>query len=102
MRRAAKTDGNHTEIVTALRNAGFSVRSTAAISDGFPDAVAGYGGRTFLLEFKDGSKPPSARKLTPDQVKFRAEWKGDYTVLESVEDVRDFHEEVCFMLWEAK
>jgi len=40
--------------------------------------------------------------LSQDQVKFRDAWKGDYTVLESVEDVRDFHEEVCFMLWEAK
>ena len=102
MRKAAKVDGNHSVIVDALRTVGFSVRSTAAIGQGFPDVVCGYGGRTFLVEIKDGSKPPSARNLTPDQVKFRDSWKGDYTVLESVEDVRDFHEEVCFMLWEAK
>ena len=102
MRRAAKVDDNQAAIVDALRNAGFSLRSTAAIGGGFPDIVCGYGGRTFLCEVKDGSKPPSARKLTPDQVKFRDEWKGNYTVLESIEDVREFHEQVCFELWEAK
>ena len=102
MRRAAKVDKNHGAIVDALRSLDFSVSSTAAIGQGFPDVVCGYGGRTFLVEIKDGSKPPSARNLTPDQVKFRDSWKGDYTVLESVADVRDFHEEVCFALWEAK
>jgi len=102
MRKAAKVDGNHSAIVNALRDAGFSVSSTAAIGSGFPDVVCGLGGRTFLVEIKDGAKPPSARNLTPDQVKFRDSWKGDYTILESLEDVRDFHEQVCFDLWEAK
>ena len=102
MRRAAKVDKNHGAIVDALRSLDFSVSSTAAIGQGFPDVVCGYGGRTFLVEIKDGSKPPSARNLTPDQIKFRDSWKGDYTVLESLEDVRDFHEQVCFDLWEAK
>ncbi len=102
MRRAAKVDANQTEIVTALRKTGGSVLSLAAIGQGCGDLLYGFGGRTFLCEVKDGSKPPSARKLTPDQIKFRDSWKGDYTVLESVEDVRDFHEQVCFDLWEAK
>ena len=102
MRRAAKVDKNHGAIVDALRSLDFSVSSTAAIGQGFPDVVCGYGGRTFLVEIKDGSRKPSARKLNEAQVKFRDEWKGDYTVLESVDDVRDFHEEVCFLLWEAK
>lgn len=102
MRRAAKVDKNHGAIVDALRAVGFSVSSTAAIGQGFPDVVCGYGGRTFLVEIKDGSRKPSERNLKPLQIKFRDSWKGDYTVLESVEDVREFHEEVCFALWEAK
>ena len=100
--RASRTDANQKRIVAALRKAGASVYVGSAIKSGFPDLIVGYAGRTFLCEVKDGSKPPSARKLTPDQIKFRDSWKGDYTVLESVEDVRDFHEQVCFDLWEAK
>lgn len=102
MRRAARTDGNQNEIAKALRDVGFSLFSLAAVGKGMGDVLVGYGGRTFLCEIKDGSKPPSARKLTEAQIKFRDSWKGDYTVLESVEDVRDFHEQVCFDLWEAK
>jgi hypothetical protein len=29
-----------------------------------------------LAEIKDDSKPPSARKLTDDEVRFHAEWRG--------------------------
>lgn len=90
MRRAAKVDKNQAAIVDALRKLGASVASTAAIGKGFPDLVVGIHGRTFLCEIKDGAKPPSARKLTDDQVKFKADWKGDWTLLESIEDVQHF------------
>lgn len=39
-----------------------------------------------MLEVKDGSKPPSERKLTPAQVKFHAEWKGWISVVTSVDE----------------
>ena len=42
--------------------------------------------RNYLIEVKDGAKPPSARKLTPDQVKFHHDWCGQIAVAESVED----------------
>lgn len=102
MRRAAKVDDNHRQIVAALRAHGFSVRSTAAIGDGFPDAVCGFGGRTFLCEIKDGAKPPSARKLTDDQVRFRDEWKGDWTLLENTQDVEYFVAQIKYDLKEWK
>lgn len=102
MRRAAKVDDSHQRFVAALRAHGFSVFSTAAVSDGFPDAVAGFGGRTFLLEFKDGEKPPSARKLTPAQVKFKDEWKGDYTLIETLQDIEHFVAQVKYDLKEWK
>ena len=102
MRRAAKVDDNHGKIVAALRKAGASVHSGAALGQGFPDLIVGYGGRTFLCEVKDGSKPPSARKLTLDQVKFKDNWQGDWTLLESVEDVKHFLAQIEYDLrdWE--
>jgi Holliday junction resolvase len=74
--RAAKVDANQAEIVAALRKAGCKVYVASSFGQGFPDLVCLCEGRIFLLEVKDGSKPPSARKLTPEQVKFHAEWDG--------------------------
>jgi Holliday junction resolvase len=76
MRRAAKIDANQVEIVTALRKAGATVQSLAAIGAGCPDLLVGYKGVNYLMEVKDGSKPPSGRKLTPDQVEWLGKWKG--------------------------
>ena len=76
MRRAAKTDANQTRIVDALRKAGASVQSLAAVGDGVPDLLVGYKCETVLMEVKDGNKPPSERKLTPDQERWHAEWSG--------------------------
>ena len=84
MRRAAKVDANHSEIVKSIRAAGISVYDTSAVGRGFPDLVCGYAGRTFAVEIKDGAKFPSQRRLTGPQEAFRASWKGDYTVLETV------------------
>lgn len=85
MRHRAKTDANHTEVVKALRAAGCSVISLAPLGCGIPDLAVGYRGRNWLLEVKDGSKPPSARKLTDDEAAFMAAWKGQYAVVESAE-----------------
>lgn len=72
MRRAARRDDNEQEIVKALRKAGAYV----AYIDTPADLVVGYKGRTIILEVKDGNKPPSARKLTPNEQKFHDEWTG--------------------------
>lgn len=76
MRRAAKVDANQAEIVEALRSAGCSVQSLATVGKGCPDLLVGYNGMRLLFELKDGKKPPSARKLTPDQEKWLGEWRG--------------------------
>lgn len=70
MRRAAKVDENHGEIRDALRKAGLNVEDTSGAGNGFPDLVVYWRRQILFVEVKDGSKPPSARKLTPDQVKF--------------------------------
>ena len=77
MRRAAKRDDNHAEIRDTLRDIpGVVVADTGSLGGGFPDLVVGYRGVVHLLEIKDGSKPPSKRKLTPDEVKFFNNWAG--------------------------
>jgi hypothetical protein len=87
VRRAAKVDANHAEIVDALRLIGVSVLSTASLGKGVPDLVVSDGPtRTLLIEIKDGEKSPSKRKLTEDQEKFAAAWRGQIAKVESVAD----------------
>lgn len=86
MRRAAKVDRNQAEIVAALRAAGASVQSLAAIGEGCPDLLVGYRGKNMLMEVKDGLKPPSARLLKPDQVVWHISWRGHAQVVNSVDE----------------
>ena len=66
LRRAARTDANQTEIVQALRKAG-----GLWVPLGYPvDGVAGFRGRWVMVEIKDGSKPPSRRRLKDSQTSF--------------------------------
>jgi hypothetical protein len=86
MRRAARTDANHGEIIKTFRNMGFSVADTSRLGDGFPDCVIARNGLTAMVEIKDGTKPPSERELTPKEIIFRDKWRGDYYVVESEQD----------------
>ena len=76
MRRAARTDDNHSEIMAALRATGAYVVDCSRVGDGFPDALVFFRGHCIPVEIKDSAKPPSRRKLTPDQVVFHAEAKA--------------------------
>lgn len=76
MRRAAKIDANQTAVVSALRAAGATVQSLAAVGAGVPDLLVGFCNKTILLEVKDGAKVPSARRLTPDQLEWHGKWQG--------------------------
>lgn len=76
MRRAAKVDANQRVIVEALRKCGATVQSLASVGDGVPDLLVGYAGETWLLEVKDPSHPPSARRLTPLQKLWHERWRG--------------------------
>lgn len=85
MRRAAKIDANHPEIVAALRAIGASVQSLASIGQGCPDLLVGYRGANYALEVKDGNKPPSKRQLTPDELRWHRTWAGNVYIVESPE-----------------
>lgn len=86
MRKAAKTDRNQAEVVDALRQVGASVQSLAATGKGCPDLLVGYRGINYLMEIKDGDKPPSARELTIDQTHWHSLWRGSVYVVKSVDE----------------
>jgi len=85
-RRAARVDDNQSEIVEALRNAGASVQSLAATGKGCPDLLVGYRGINLLMEVKDGNKPPSARRLTKDQVAWHGAWKAHVYIVKNKQE----------------
>jgi len=82
-----RVDANQTELVALYRKLGCSVVSLAPVGAGVPDLLIGCNGITDLAEVKDGNKPPSAQKLTPDQVRWHDKWEGSVRVINCVDDV---------------
>lgn len=107
-----RVDRNQPEIVEALRKVGASVGHTHAVGQGFPDVVVGVQGLTLvgnfsikrvkqllhavhglkvidganlLLELKDGTQVASKQKLTEDEFEFHRDWKGQLSIINSVE-----------------
>ena len=86
MRRAAKVDLNHAEVVTALRRLPCEVLSLAALGKGCPDLLALFRGRLTLLEVKQPGEKPNAA-----QAAFAVRWpvvvvhSGEEAVLAVVE-----------------
>ena len=101
MRRAARVDANHGVIREAYRLLGCSVADTFQLGGGFPDMVVAKFGITDLVEVKDGSKPPSARKLTDDEMQFHNKWNAKVWIIESVDDVLAHVEDITTR-WEMK
>jgi Holliday junction resolvase len=85
-RRAAKTDDNQAEVVALFRKLGWYVLIVSQLKN-CCDIIVSKNGRTVAIEIKDGKKPPSARKLSEGEQKFRAEWQGEYALVETADDV---------------
>jgi hypothetical protein len=86
MRRAARIDANQPDIVEALRAVGCRVLLLHRVGEDVPDLlVKTRGGRLRLMEIKDGSKPPSERRVSPGQQRFHQDWDGCCCVVETVE-----------------
>ena len=77
MRKIGRVDTNQKELVTQLRKIGATVSILSNVGGGVPDIIVGYKGVNYLFEIKDGDKPPSQRKLTPDESKFFDTWQGN-------------------------
>ena len=86
MRRNARVDDNHKEIVDGLRAVKASVQSLAPIGKGCPDILVGYRGVNYVMEIKDGSKPPSKRQLTEDEIGWHRAWCGTVLTVNSLEE----------------
>lgn len=86
MLRAARVDANQAAIVKALRAVGCSVQPLHRVGQGCPDLLVGKGRRNWTIEVKDGSRPYYERELTPDQIEWHTNWRGQVAVVNSVEE----------------
>ena len=75
----AKRDENEVEIVNALRAIGASVAHLS--SKGIPDLLVSFKNKLFLMEVKKKNG-----KLTPEQVKFHENWKGEIHIVRTVDE----------------
>ena len=92
MRRAARIDDNQNEIVKHLRDHGATVQILSMIGKGCPDILVGYTNAAgvsfnYIMEIKDGNKPPSQQRLTPDEERWFENWKGAAAVVNSTLEV---------------
>ncbi len=88
MRYASKIDANQPEIVKALRKAGATVLITSQLKNAF-DILIGYQSSIYIVEIKDGNKPPSQRKLSPGEQKCKTDFERvgcNYNVITSIEE----------------
>ena len=86
-RRAAKVDDNQSEVVAYFRKTGWTVLIISQLKN-CCDIFVSKNGRTIAVEIKDGKKPPSARKLSDGEIKFKEGWQGEYALIESIEDIQ--------------
>jgi hypothetical protein len=84
MTYARRVDGNHSLIKTAFLQMGCSVADFARLGGGVPDLLVGIPGMNMLVEVKSKSG-----KLTPEQAKFHAEWKGPKAVVRTVQEAAE-------------
>ena len=84
MRLRARVDANQKLITAALRAVGAEVQPIHQLSHGVPDLMVCYRGQIYLMEVKDGDKPPSQRKLTADEASWHARWPVQ--VVETIAD----------------
>lgn len=86
MTYARKVDSNQAEITAALRQVGASVQPIHTLGKGVPDLLVGFRLENFILEIKDGAKPPSAQKLTPDETEWHARWRGNVHIVRDADE----------------
>ena len=82
MTHARRVDNNHSEIMTALRDAGYYVIDISRMGSGIPDIlVVSKERRVILMEIKS----PGGR-LTWEEAVFAEAYPGAYQVVRSAED----------------
>ena len=89
MRRAARTDNNHQDIIDTFRRMGFKVFDLSAVGKGMFDIIISKKGLNCLVEIKHGEKCKSAQKLTNAQEAFSEEWCGLRAVVNDTQSCLD-------------
>ena len=82
MRRAARVDGNQSQLAAAFRSLGCSVLSLAPLGGGVPDLLVAINGITWLVEVK----MPKGKE-NEMQVEFAITWKGCRAVVRDLQGV---------------
>jgi len=83
-RYRAKADRNQPQVVKALRAAGWAVRHTHTIGQGWPDLVVAKQGVTAVVEIK-----MPGEKLTDAEVEFFETWPGAKMIVYDEQDAVD-------------
>lgn len=80
---ARRVDGNHQEIVQALRERYINVVDLSQLGKGVPDLLISSPSDMWLAELKTANG-----KLTPSQVDFLTRWKGKPVIIgRSVDEI---------------
>ncbi len=87
---ARRVDANQPEIVKTLRQLGGTVQILSDVGKGCPDIILGIFNHNWLIEIKDGQKPPSGQRLTEHEQRFFDSWKGQVCVIKSVDEAINF------------
>lgn len=87
--RIRRADDNQPAVVKALRAVGAIVEPIHRLGRGVSDLLVSYDQRWTVLEVKDGSKPPSAQKLTPDEKKWIAKQKAPVYIVRNEKEAVD-------------
>ena len=99
--RIRRVDHNQTKIVSKLRRMGAKVAILSSLGNGIPDLLISFpftNGWTALIEIKDGSKPASQQKLTPDEQAFHSSWPGNLYIIRSEKDVDELIKKIMEMI----
>lgn len=85
IRKRAKRDANHNEIVRILESLGATFLDTSGIG-GALDGTVGYAGIDQRIEIKNPNVDSTHRKLTADEEREFSEWKGRPPVVVETQD----------------
>lgn len=83
-----RVDKNQKAMVKVFRDLGAAVTHTHTVGKGFTDIVIAVQWLNCVVEIKDGSKPPSGRRLSPDEQTFFGWWPGLKAVCCNTEDAQ--------------
>lgn len=89
-----RPDDNQDDLVKVYERLGCKVQRVSAFLS--CDLIVGGWGVIDWVEIKDGSKPPSARKLSAKEIEFQAKWESARPVV-NVKNVEEVMEHVYRM-----